>query len=119
MSELSDSYARCEAITRAEAANFYYGIRLLPPPRRRALCAAYAFARRIDDIGDGELPAEEKLRLLEQAEVAVAAGWAAPDRRGDPVLVALEDATRPLWDPAGGARRADRGRAHGRARNAL
>ena len=35
------------------AANFYYGIRLLPRGRRRAMCAVYAFARRIDDIGDG------------------------------------------------------------------
>ena len=29
------------------------GIRLLAPPKRRALSAVYAFARRVDDIGDG------------------------------------------------------------------
>ena len=53
----------------ASAANFYYGIRLLPPERRRAMCAVYAFARRVDDIGDGQLAREEKLRRLdEQAE---------------------------------------------------
>ena len=100
MSELSDSYARCEAITRAEAANFYYGIRLLPPPRRRALCAAYAFARRIDDIGDGELPADEKLRLLEQAEAQLQ-GMGSVGPAGDPVLVALEDATPRFGIPLG------------------
>ena len=55
------AYAACEAITRAEARNFYYGIRLLPAPKRRALCAVYALARRIDDIGDGDLPASQKL----------------------------------------------------------
>ena len=100
MSELSDSYARCEAITRAEAANFYYGIRLLTPPRRRALCAAYAFARRIDDIGDGELPGDEKLRLLGQAETQLQGlGSAGPG--GDPVLVALEDATPRFGIPLG------------------
>ena len=49
------AYARCEAITREQAANFYYGIRLLSGERRRAMCAVYAFARRIDDIGDGTL----------------------------------------------------------------
>ena len=47
----------------AEAANFFYGIRLLPPDKRRAMCAVYAFARRVDDIGDGDLPPDEKLRL--------------------------------------------------------
>jgi len=43
-------------VTRAEAANFFYGIRLLSGERRRAICAVYAFARRVDDIGDGDLP---------------------------------------------------------------
>ncbi|HUH79931.1 MAG TPA: squalene/phytoene synthase family protein [Solirubrobacteraceae bacterium] len=91
MSELSDSYERCEAITRAEAANFYYGIRLLPRERRRALCAAYAFARRIDDIGDGDLPSEEKLVRLARAEQQLRElGDRGPG--GDPVMVALEDA---------------------------
>ena len=51
----ADAYRHCEAITREQAANFYYGIRLLPPDRRRAMCAVYAFARRVDDIGDGTL----------------------------------------------------------------
>ncbi len=100
MSELSDSYARCEAITREQAANFYYGIRLLAPERRRALCAAYAFARRIDDIGDGELPDEQKLERLQQAEVQLrelGAGGAG----GDPVLVALADASGRFQIPAG------------------
>jgi 15-cis-phytoene synthase len=100
MSELSDSYARCEAITRTQAANFYYGIRLLAPERRRALCAAYAFARRIDDIGDGDLPDEEKLQRLEQAEVQLRElGAGGP--RGDPVMVALQDASARFGIPAG------------------
>ena len=54
-SELELAYARCEAITRQEAGNFFYGIRLLSSERRRAMCAVYAFARRVDDIGDGTL----------------------------------------------------------------
>ena len=58
---LAEAYRHCEAVTRAEAANFYYGIRLLPRERRRAICAVYAFARRVDDIGDGALAREEKL----------------------------------------------------------
>jgi len=70
---LDDAYRHCESITRREAANFYYGIRLLTPARRRAMCAVYAFARRIDDIGDGELPAARKLSLLEDQDRALAA----------------------------------------------
>lgn len=47
------AYKQCERITRTRARNFYYGIRLLPPRQRAAMCALYAMARRIDDIGDG------------------------------------------------------------------
>src|SRR5262249_27765421 len=47
------AYDACRSITRHRAANFYYGIRLLPPQKRLALCAIYAFARRADDVADG------------------------------------------------------------------
>ena len=36
------------------------------------MCAVYAFARRIDDIGDGTLEAEEKLRRLDAEAQALA-----------------------------------------------
>jgi phytoene synthase len=91
----AEAYERCEAITRTEAANFYYGIRLLSGERRRAMCAAYAFARRIDDIGDGTLPIEQKRELLDRAGAQLAelerarSAAAAPS---DPVIVALADA---------------------------
>jgi phytoene synthase len=48
--DADEAYAECERITWSEARNFAYGIRLLPPPKRRALAAVYAFARRIDDM---------------------------------------------------------------------
>ncbi len=82
-----EAYRRCETITRRTAANFYYGIRLLAPDRRRAMCAVYAFARRVDDIGDGQLAREEKLRLLDEQAMALVAAAAT-----DPVTVALADA---------------------------
>jgi phytoene synthase len=89
-----ESYRACETITRATAANFYYGIRLLAPPRRRAMCAVYAFARRVDDIGDGTLARAEKLlRLDAQARALTAlSGGAAGSSTSDPVMVALADA---------------------------
>ncbi|HKA05086.1 MAG TPA: squalene/phytoene synthase family protein, partial [Acidimicrobiales bacterium] len=54
---VDEAYAQCAAITNAQAKNFSYGIRLLPAPKRAAVSAVYALARRIDDIGDGDLPA--------------------------------------------------------------
>ncbi|MGW0889823.1 phytoene/squalene synthase family protein [Saccharopolyspora gloriosae] len=86
---VQEAYRECERITRTRARNFSYGIRLLPGPKRRALSAVYAFARRVDDIGDGELPAPEKLRLLAEARAAL---HDASPRSADPVLVALADA---------------------------
>jgi phytoene/squalene synthetase len=58
---VTDAYELCESITRTQARNFYYGIRLLRPDKRAGLCAVYALARRIDDIGDGDLPRPDKL----------------------------------------------------------
>jgi 15-cis-phytoene synthase len=95
-----EAYGCCEAITRAAAANFYYGIRLLAPERRRAMCAVYAFARRVDDIGDGPLAPAEKLRRLDEQARALASLseepggglGAASGSEDDPVLVALGDA---------------------------
>jgi phytoene synthase len=70
--DVERAYSFCEQVTRSQAANFYYGIRLLPRERRRAMCAVYAFARRVDDIGDGSLPREEKLRRLDAETAALA-----------------------------------------------
>jgi phytoene synthase len=94
--QIADAYRHCEAVTRAQAANFFYGIRLLPGERRRAMCAVYAFARRVDDIGDGDaLAAHEKLRLLD-GEAGALAALAAPGApsTADPVMVALAHAQR-------------------------
>jgi phytoene synthase len=94
---LAASYATCEDITRREARNFYYGIRLLPPPRRSALCAVYALARRIDDIGDGDLPLERKAAALGELRASLNRS---PDP-ADPVLTAVADAARRYPIPLG------------------
>lgn len=65
--QLAGSYARCRAVARAAARNFYYGFLLLPADKRDALCALYAFMRRADDIGDERAGIENKRRDL--------AGW--------------------------------------------
>ncbi len=100
--EVRVAYQHCEQVTRTQARNFSYGIRLLPAAKRRALSAVYAFARRVDDIGDGPLPAPDKLTALAAARASVA-GLAGPgtDARRDPVLVALADAARRFEIPLG------------------
>jgi phytoene synthase len=96
-----EAYAQCEQITWEQARNFAYGIRLLPADKRRSLAAVYAFARRIDDIGDGDLPAAEKTAGLEAARgqvqalaAAVKGESAGPLDDTDPVIVALADTGR-------------------------
>ena len=92
MSATARAYRHCESQTHAAAANLYYGIRLLPRAKRRAMCAVYAFARRVDDIGDGALPRDEKLRLLDLAGEALAGLRAGAPPTSDAVMVALADA---------------------------
>ena len=92
--EIAHCYRQCEQITRHEAANFYYGIRLLPRQRRDAMCAVYAFARRIDDIGD-----EGTTTMRSCRRCASSARWSPGSIRttarvDDPVRVALAHARR-------------------------
>jgi 15-cis-phytoene synthase len=86
---LAIAYRHCEEVTRSRAANFYYGIRLLPPPKRRALCAVYAFARMVDDVGDGSLDTGDRMQRLEAARAGLGRVHADSE---DPVLAALGDA---------------------------
>lgn len=51
--------------TNARITNFYYSFVFLPPEKREAIEAVYAFARRSDDVADSNLPVEEARRQLE------------------------------------------------------
>ena len=80
------AYAEVGRITRREAKNFAYGIMVLPRAKRQAIAAIYAFARKVDDVADGELPPEEKRAQLEELRAALG------EDPADPVFVALCDA---------------------------
>lgn len=82
---LDPTLVEAERITRAEARNFYYGIRLLPTEKRQGLCALYALARRIDDIGDDDAPLETKRASL----ALVRKQLSDIDACTDPVLAAV------------------------------
>jgi 15-cis-phytoene synthase len=86
------AYQHCETVTRQQAKNFAYGIALLPADKRRALSAVYAYARRIDDIGDGDLPADEKIAELTETRASLKRLIDGEDVSDDLVLVALRDA---------------------------
>ncbi len=99
------AYATCEAITRTQARNFHYGIRLLPPDRRAALCAVYALARRVDDLGDerGDTAAKQAALADLRARLATLQRCDDGPRDGDddPVLIAVADASRRFPIPLG------------------
>lgn len=82
-----EAYSEVERLTRRRARNFAYGIMLLPRPKRRAIAAIYAFARRVDDVADGSLSPPAKRRELERLR----AGLSTPGGE-DATFVALADA---------------------------
>jgi phytoene synthase len=88
MMSVDAAYAEVQRVTRQRARNFAYGIMVLPREKRRAIAAIYAFARRVDDIADGDLPAEEKRAALVQLQVALQQSAT----RDDAMLLALADA---------------------------
>jgi phytoene synthase len=93
------AYATCEAITRTQARNFHYGIRLLPPDRRAALCAVYALARRVDDLGDERGETATKQSAL--ADLRTQLTRIGTDPGEDPVMIAVADASRRFPIPLG------------------
>ena len=90
---LHEAYAICRAIAKREAKNFYYAFLTLPPERKDAICAIYAFMRKADDLADDEsVSLEERRRQLDTWLGA----WHAASQKGetlDPVFIAVRDAT--------------------------
>jgi phytoene synthase len=89
--DLESSYRCAEQVARSRARNFYYSFVVLPPARRRALCAVYAFMRHCDDISDGTTGVENKREMLDkwrrQLDLALSGRFA-----GHPILPAFHDA---------------------------
>jgi phytoene synthase len=83
---LHAAYAECERLARAHYENFPVASWLLPAPMRPHVAALYAFARTADDFADeGQRPAEERLRLLDDWQrrlhaCAWSEGWSGDDQ---------------------------------------
>lgn len=84
---LNRAYARCSAVTRLHSATFHMASALLPPDKRRAVRALYAFCRVSDDLVD--LADDDPLPRLEAWRAAALSPH--PDT-GDPVSLAWADA---------------------------
>jgi phytoene synthase len=81
----------CAHVARTQARTFYYAFLLLPPARRRAINAVYAFSRAVDDVADDSaLGADDKLRRLDAHRASLRAVY--DGRPGTPRLAALADA---------------------------
>ena len=88
-SNLESAYKTCRDITRREAKNFYYAFLTLPPAKRRAIYAAYAFCRLCDDSVDEEISSEAKFKALDELQTNLDQTYkGAPS---SPVYVALSD----------------------------
>ena len=96
---LRNSYRFCADLSRREAKNFYWSFRLLPPARRRAMCALYAFMRHTDDLADEPGPVDGKRASLATWRLNLDAALAGcPDAW--PGLPALADTVQTFMIPA-------------------
>jgi phytoene synthase len=71
----------------ASGSSFYYAFRFLPPPRRAAITAFYAFCREVDDVVDEMRDADVAMRKLQWWRGEVASAYAG--QATHPVMQAL------------------------------
>lgn len=87
---ISDDAALLELVTRrvrSAGSSFYWGMRMLDPPRRHAMYAVYAFCREVDDIADGDATPDAKVTGLDRWRVEIDSVYAGKPH--DPLARAL------------------------------
>ena len=89
---LPASYALCRDFTRRSASNFAWAFWLLPKQKRMAMYALYAFLRKIDDLGDNNLPVAVRRADLDEWRLSLDAALAGTF--DDPLLPAVADTVR-------------------------
>lgn len=85
---LNTAYAYCEDLTAAHSRSFYIASALLPPDKRRAVRALYAFCRITDDIVD----CQEKAAVPNSLQVWQQHAFSPHPSMGNPAAVAWADA---------------------------
>lgn len=99
-SQLATAYAICRGIARREARNFYYSFLALPPAKRNALSAVYAFMRHADDISDNATLSIAERRTQMQTWLNNWHRAQRGDSSDNPIFVALADAQKRFQIPA-------------------
>jgi phytoene synthase len=100
-SQIEMAYSVCRSIARAAAKNFYYGFAVLPPRKRNALSAVYAYMRRCDDIADDETLGQEERQARLTNYLNKVHRALAGQPTDDPVMLALTNAQRAYQIPVG------------------
>lgn len=60
---LAESQAFCAHVTRTQARNFFYGLKLLPAEKRAGMFALYAYMRYVDDLADDPSQQDTAVRI--------------------------------------------------------
>jgi len=94
-SALRDAYECCRRITRSNARNFYFGLRLTPEPKRSSLYAIYAWMRRADDLVDDSVGDQAALADFRERTTRVFRGAWRPHR--DAEHAGEIDRDREMW----------------------
>jgi phytoene synthase len=92
--QLQQAYLFCDQMARRRARNFYPAFRFLPPQRRLALSAFYAYCALSDDVSDDskDLSLEQRRRMLDSWRQSLDDCFSG--RAEAPVFLALQDSIR-------------------------
>ena len=85
-----EAYAWCRTFTKQRASNFYYASTILPPRKRNAIYAAYAFSGYVDDIADELTDRSRQEEEIARARERLKACY--EGARQGPLFIALGDA---------------------------
>ncbi len=85
--DLATARTHVRRLVERSGSSFYWGMRLLPRPKRDAMFAIYAFCREVDDIADGTIDAERKQAALQSWRDEIEALYRG--RPGTPTSLAL------------------------------
>lgn len=97
--QLLASYRYCEEVAKTQARNFYFSFLTLPPERKSAMCAVYAFFRYSDDVSDEA--AEDASKEVQMREWRAALDRALNGEYGDSrILPAFHDTVMRFQIPA-------------------
>jgi len=93
---LAQSRQYCRRLTRSAARNFYYGLKLLPEPKRSDMFALDAYMRLVDEIADGEdgRPPARRLQQLDDWTQHTRCALAGGNANGHIVWSAFADMAR-------------------------